>query len=562
MVKLSDLQEMGAVSALYQEISLRGVKYATLSQIESMSHDEQADYDGTVVLDNAEWVASIGRKPANLSRIIVSWDGTHYCSWHRGQRTISVQELNDENELATIKHLRLPKLGDKTEKGGSARMAQEVNLKDLDLEKLTAGVTNKPATSIAEGEKRVSKSAMAVTEIKQMIDKTSTVKLADRTSVNVFNQEYGRAFGFICRTDKAIKVAKASRPKLVDGKPVWKPDTPDSVKQKYAAEGKGGSSYMEKEKYLVFKEAKPSAPFAMIIGTPEGGDIDITSINSGEVLQPDRSKKSLKFHVLPMETAYIVLAALYDGKIKEDDTVLKSKATMLTVKSVASKRENATDGAVLVVRNSLTINKKMTGSRTTVLTSGNYVPLRQYETIPVSAISTEDQAAALNLNFEAALKDKKVEEEFPMNASDIQQAADGTVTSKYFSVGGGDVALFGNITKFDSKTELVSSIEIPVREKVPTKKDPTKFTYKYAFRDWDYVKTRQDVIALLNSVGLEPDAFKAEADKCSRRTPKGDKAKNQLTSDDILKLQYNSYQIKQGNADDIKTIAQKLAGIE
>jgi len=558
VVSLNDLKELGVISDKVRVLPTNGAKFVTIEQVESMSDSELSGVTEPIIFDNADWVATLLRKPVGIAQRVYSCKDSVVGVYDKNRRAFFFQRVQN-NELVTFKQVTLP--SNSITKGGHI-MAQEINLNDMNLDALTEGI-NVPTSPAGTSNAEVSASEKATLEIKQMIKEGNQKEIANLSAVHLFNQQHGRFYAFVSRTDKAIKVSKASVKRLdANGNPILKENTPQDVRDKYAAEGKGASAYFEKDKVLRFKESKPSAPVAVIIGTPEGGDIDLTRIDTEAVITPERDKTSKKLHVLPIEDSYIYISALYGGRIQEDKGVLGGKATWLNLKNSTSRKVDDQGVPQIKVRSSYTIDRKATGSRTTVMTDGNVIPLREYVTIPVSNIASEEQAAALNLNFEAALKNASLAD-FPANQAHIRQAADGTVTSDYFKTGGVDATLFSEIFKYDSKDKTVDTVTIPVREKTPTKKDPSKFTYKFQFKDWDTVKTRADVKQIMQNAGILPDELKAQVDKCTKRSSSRKSEKAKIDANDLLKITLNNGfgKLSMGKSNSIVDIQRTLAGL-
>ena len=428
MLTLKELQECGAIEESYKAVSFDGVDYKTLSSVESMTEEARSSYEGKVLVDNPVWVATLRGKPFTASRKLISCDGEYIGVYSKLKGYFALKRLNNST-LETIKLIN--DLG-VNPRGGNSMENLDQMLENMDFDGLT-GNDPAPAAAPAKGEKTEkapSEAAIRTDKVRSLVQQ-SGITLADRSDVIVFNRKYGRAFGFVCKTDKVIKVAKTKEAVMLNGEPVLVDNISAEDQQLIKNKDKNAiKRNTKKQSVLTFREVKPTTPMAVIIGTPIGGDVELTRLGQKEPLMADRSKTDLVFHVLPTEAAYVYILGLYDGEIMEDDSIIGTQACKLTVKSTVVKPKQGSNTDAPKVRHSFTVDRNI---RTTLLTEGNYIATREYETVPVSSIETEAQAEALNLNIQAVLNGVSEEaDKQSMISRDghITVGADGTVTSE------------------------------------------------------------------------------------------------------------------------------------
>lgn len=549
MYELENLVSAKVINSNYRLVDLPADKSINFSNLKSMTDSDQANYSGIVVIDNVKWIATIRSVTATIASRVLSCNGELFGMWERNERTFSLLKMVS-GKLAVISSYRLPRVEQQinnSQENQEKEKQKMANLQDFnalapestDLEgmnsftEMAMGEDVKEASG-AKGPKAPSEKEMAMERANAFIQEASAgTTIADTLQINLFNQKYGRCGGFITRNDATVKVTKKSVVKLDgSGNKILTAEAPESVRKDFEAGKSVARSYFQKEDTIALTHAKPAKPIGVIIGTPVGGDIDITDIvgQSGAV-----SKKSddttLVVRILPYDMALTYLAALYDNKIKESEQVMGDKASMIT--HVARPVEiKAKDGSGSVVSKYRSTLKQDTKVRKTLLTETNYFPLKLYDTIPYQNLS-EDDAVVLNRHFAAMKKSKP--EAFnnlaPADKAKIHEGADGVITSDYFKAGASfDVSMFGgSVPRYDIKGAEVSKIAIPKREAKPSKSDPTKMSYPFVFIDLDDEEkgpfSVPEYDKIFKFTGMKKDDFK-DAIKGLARSSRGGKGGN------------------------------------
>lgn len=558
MLKLSTLQDSGALSKKLNIISVSGSAVVTHGKIRQADDEFQGTCEKAIVIDNYQWIAINNGDSIETAEIVYSCDGNKFIgSYNRKKRLFFQKELRD-NKLYTVSQIKLP---NKEENSMAEVNLQGLDdaLKDMDLSGVSVPTA---AAAPAESTGKLSKTQQEVVALKEKVT-NANVQLANNTGITLFNQKYGRVIGFVVKTDKGIKVSKTKVKKVdAQGNPMIRSDLDAKLLANYEAKKNDPTyrvpaSYCEKESAIVFKEARPSAPVAVIVATPKGGNVDYTRLYSNEDLHADQDT-TLEIKIMSMELFYNFLAGLYDGRIRESEEVLGARATWLMTKYSLAKKKNA-NGIDETVGARASIALENRKDRATVITTGNYIPLRKYVTMSQSQIKSEEDAQALQLNIEAAFKNGGYDELRDADKKII--GADGK-TSDYFKVGG--TKAISGVTKFDEKGVEVSEIRIPVRDKKPTK-DGKSVTYGYKYdvlgdADSTLYNGDKSVDNILKVAGFSTQEFLTEVAKVTKRTSSSAKAKIGLTAQEFLKLKAMP-SFETGNLS-TKDIASQLAGLQ
>lgn len=514
-MRLEVLQEMGALPKKLNIVN-DGDSVITYSKIKQADDEFQSTCEKAIVVDNYEWIAV-----SDESESIETADVIYSCNkenrvgtYHRSRNIFFQKELRD-NKLYTVAQIKLKSKGENN-------MA-DVNLSDMDLDAISGlDVQTQPAQAEGKEAKPLSESQQRTLEIKEKISQAN-VGLANNDRVTLFNQKHGRLIGFVTRTDKGIKVSKLKVPKTdANGVKIARADLSQDQLQKLEAAKKDPSikipaSYYEKDTAVIFKEAKPSAPIAAIVATPSGGIIDYNSLfgSADEVLKVSEDT-TLQVQVMGMELFYNAIAGLYGGRIKESEDVMGPRATWLQEKFTTTKKNDKDTGRMTFgIRPSIQLADRK--ARSTVLTTGNYIPMRKFITMSQSQIKTEEDAAKLQLNIEAAFKKSGSYEQ--IREADKKIIGTNGVTSEYFKVG--NVVPIKGVTKFDEKGVEVADIQIPVRTKKPTKSGDG-FTYGYQYEELteggELYKKDKTIDNILRVAGLSVEEFADNVSKCTKRT--------------------------------------------
>lgn len=421
MTTLHDLIQVGALKSALKPVSLDSYpgQIVSHSEFNSMGDAEKLSFKGLVVIDGAQWYATVRGADPTLAKKVYSGDGgLRVGVWNREKKKYFLAEVID-GTLNVIERLTVPENTDnraeaqpeKSEKENKTMAdSKAVDLLDSFGEEALKNIKEnaKPAEepTVAVGDAKEKSKAQEnkekrEKEINEIKTKVSEQGLADRTSVVSKNQKYGRLMGFVTKTNDTVKVSKRQVAKMQQGKPVLSSDAPQDVKAEHDAGKKVPAKWYEKKVSACLRNTNPGAIIGVVIATPVGGRFDLNDLsNPNKRFEFDETQMDLKYTYHPKEEAYVVLGAWYDGKILEDDTVIGSKATTIQlVNSVAAASANDASGKPKV-RPKLVQNRD---ARKSLLIPGNYFPAKVYETIAYQNLSAED-AAALNYNFEAMLK--------------------------------------------------------------------------------------------------------------------------------------------------------------
>lgn len=277
MLKLSTLQDSGALSKKLNIISVSGSAVVTHGKIRQADDEFQGTCEKAIVIDNYQWIAINNGDSIETAEIVYSCDGNKFIgSYNRKKRLFFQKELRD-NKLYTVSQIKLP---NKEENSMAEVNLQGLDdaLKDMDLSGVSVPTA---AAAPAESTGKLSKTQQEVVALKEKVT-NANVQLANNTGITLFNQKYGRVIGFVVKTDKGIKVSKTKVKKVdAQGNPMIRSDLDAKLLANYEAKKNDPTyrvpaSYCEKESAIVFKEARPSAPVAVIVATPKGGNVDYT----------------------------------------------------------------------------------------------------------------------------------------------------------------------------------------------------------------------------------------------------------------------------------------------
>lgn len=561
---LLNLCKEGTLARSLREVKEVNCELMTYSQLQSASPDALRDFKGVVVMDNYQWIATNAGKPVDETvNVVQSSDGTLIGTYLVNQeRKFLVREVKDK-KLVTIDTIVLPT---KVEKEEVTNMAEQtVNLTNMDLsgiQQAAKELAQDNAKDAAPKREKSEKTLQREAAIKDLKAKVQDVALANNDNVVLFNQQYGRHIAFVTKTDRCVRLAKASVPKIgADGKKVIKAGvnlTPEEQK-KYDEEGKLSIKNQERETIVRFKEARPATIVAEIIATPAGGDVDVTEMTDGsKALVADKSKMDMNYHILTKDSADLYLAALYDGRIKESEEVMGDRAEWLKQKYSQVKAKEV--GKNPKVRSTLVVEKgaKATG-RKTALTTGNYIPLTGWVTKTLDQIQSESDIEAANLIVEAALRNQESYDKLnDASKAIVGRQADGHYESAYFKAG--ERTPINEITSFDG-TDILSAINLPSIEK-KAKKSGDGYTYSYQKTDFATVAARPAVKAILGIIGKTPEQFKEEISAItSKGTSGGANRGPQITASEFLKATQDNKNFDNGGATSFKDLQRILANI-
>lgn len=555
MYTLEKLQQDGCLSGSLVEVRQNGA--LTASQLAKMTEAEQASFHGVVIVDDAKWVATVAGMPFEQAKNVYSSDGQVVCNWKAATRTFCTMQLRD-GALAVTKIFSI-----KEETRMDANLQQELaNLDGLDLSEV-GGETQEmksfdTAAAAATGELSANEKKMALIR-----EKMADEKIGDHSAAIINNQKYGRLITFVTKTDPVVKVSIKNTLRLdPQGAVIPKPDTPAEKLAEFKEKGKLAKSYCETEKTLQFTQAKPSKAIIAVIKTPTATDLDLLNYES-DAGADFKNDGSFETHIISMETALSYIAYNYGGRIKEDDTVLGRKACWLREKFTPYVPKPGTEKkGVEGVRASLYVEKESQGIRKSLLTDGNFVPLKVYATIAQQDLSAAD-AEVLNLNIEAALKNKDYNELAASSKDLVKPSADGKgYTSAWFN----DHKPI-NISRYDNSNESVTDVRIPVREKKEGQSKDGKPTLSYQYKYFGFEDRNNGPLAnpvyaeVVKAIGVPEEEFIAKVTELSKAsTRRSGKATVTLTPEEYLKVKL-SKSLQADGTRSFKDLQAELAGL-
>ena len=585
MTTLHDLIQVGALKSALKPVSLDSYpgQIVSHSEFNSMGDAEKLSFKGLVVIDGAQWYATVRGADPTLAKKVYSGDGgLRVGVWNREKKKYFLAEVID-GTLNVIERLTVPENTDnraeaqpeKSEKENKTMAdSKAVDLLDSFGEEALKNIKEnaKPAEepTVAVGDAKEKSKAQEnkekrEKEINEIKTKVSEQGLADRTSVVSKNQKYGRLMGFVTKTNDTVKVSKRQVAKMQQGKPVLSSDAPQDVKADHDAGKKVPAKWYEKKVSACLRNTNPGAIIGVVIATPVGGRFDLNDLsNPNKRFEFDETQMDLKYTYHPKEEAYVVLGAWYDGKILEDDTVIGSKATTIQlVNSVAAASANDASGKPKV-RPKLVQNRD---ARKSLLIPGNYFPAKVYETIAYQNLSAED-AAALNYNFEAMLKNDengKVAEELNAGSNlNIVRTATG-VTSDVFAQGkSAGPATMGEIPTYYDKTANLKEVKIARRAKKESKGKSGVFTYPFIYHKLDDRENGPLAVPefkkVFDNFHIDEDKFISVVDKSTKKSTSRS-AKVTLNNEDFLRAAILGGGLIQGSSSSISQIQENLLDI-
>ena len=581
MNNLKDLIKIGALKSALQSISLDSYpgQVITQSEFKAMSDSEKLNFKGLVVIDGAQWYATVRGAGPTLAKKLYSGDGgLHVGVWNREAKKYFLTEIIDNAahtverisaQLDSKEGIETPAKNEDKEKETMAEnnamdllnQFGEDALKDI-KEKTTpaAATTEAPKEKTKAQENREAKEK----EIAEIKTKVSGQGLADRSSVISKNQKLGRLIAYVTKTDSTVKVSKRQVIKMLQGKPALLSNAPEPIKADHDAGKKVPNKYFEKRTSACLRNTNPGAIIGTVIATPIGGCFDLNDLSNPEKrYEFDEKQTDLMYKYHPIEETYIVLSAWYDGKIKESDVNMGANATTVQIATtvVAAKKDDET--AKPKVRAKLVQNKDV---RKSLLIPGNYFPAKVYETIAYQNISAKD-AAELNYNFEAMLKnddDGSVLAQLNESGNNIVRTATG-VTSDVFAEGkSAGPSTFGEIPTYYDKTKNLTEVKIAKREKKASKGKSGVFTYPFIYHKLD--DREQGPLSIpeykkvFDSFHIDEEKFIGAVDKSTKKSS-SKSARPTLSNEDFLRAALIGSDMIQGVDTSISKVQENLLDI-
>lgn len=573
MITLEQLQEAGSLAGGYKKAAFTTA--VKLENLLKMSEEEQAAFNGTVVIDNCQWAATTHGMPIAKASSVYSCDGTRFGNYKRDLRTFFELELIN-GKLATIKQFELPKVKKEEKRmanelglgndlmelaaaleGGATAAALEGGATTASMESFSDGGTTS-TTAPAKASKAALKRQEAERELNEIRSKLGGSELVDRADAIINNVKHGRLLCFITKTDPSLRLSVTKVPILdSDGKYVPTPGTPADVLDKFSkGEKKLPLKYAQTKSALVFKHVKPTGkPVGAVIKTPVGSEVSFTKLDSREVIHADAKNNDMHVRFLDSDSLHPYIAANYSERIKEDDTILGARSTWIALKTSWKEEHDEKTGINTTTVSATLVPEKKEG-RKSLLVDGNFVPLKTYQTISQQDL-TETNKTTLNLLVEAALRKKGYEDLDDDSKKKVTPTDDGAYTSTWFNNGESI-----DVNKYDGSGKL-TNVQLPVMEKKRTKKgDGWSYTYQYNDMDSEAgplaLPQYLDIIKL---TGKSPEEFKeAVKDFGQRHRSATASAKPALTADEYLQA-IRSKSVSVTGASSFTLLQQKLEGL-
>ena len=551
-MKLEKLIELGALSSELRVVDHRGRAIIPISELLRHPHKQQSV--DVVIADGCKWAATVGKIPIVKASVVYSSDGDLVCSWNKEKRTFFIKRLGKDNSLHTVAQYKFPAPKNNEKEKENKTMANtgivEPKVESADLDKIfgdagvvgndgagnkgsvdtkqmnafdedpTKATTGDASTSTREATKK--KEEEKVTAIKSYLENSGKT-VRDNYKVYTFNQQHGRLKAFVTRTDKAVKVSFVSKCKLdAQGNKILREDaSPEDVKKHNAFINRAkddtkikdapAASFV-KEKAIAIREANPGKIIAMVLGVPEGGFIDYGDLTKAgaadDVIEIDTSKTTERIIILDRESGLQFITDYFYGRIREDEKIVGSNAAWINLKyrvDPKSDEQNKVLTTMKIVRKPGEV-----GGRKKVLTANNYIPLKVYDTVNVSEIKSADEALALNNNINALLAKHSLEDLQASDRTRITPVAGGGYEYDCFKVGAGRKPI-GSVARFDDATEVLTTVEIPRREKKVS--DKGKITYPYVMSKdsktdfLEKVASRKGVQKILDAINYTAEDF-------------------------------------------------------
>lgn len=532
---LEHLQSIGAINGSLKVVD--GSTGVTYSEAIGLSEAQQASFNGTIVMDSSKWVATVSAMPIEKAAFVYSSDGEYVGTFNRKKRTFYIMQLR-ENTLVTIKTFYLKE----------GQQMAELNMDGLDMENLETAMAESGITKEIDAFKDVKDADVKQPKAKSpeqqqketlyesvraRMDAISGDNISAPDEVIRNNFMHGRLFGFVAATDPVVKLSLRKVPeKDANGKRIPIAGAPDDIVKDAAAGKSIPLAWCESKHRFDFSQKKPGAVKAVIIGTPAGTDLALTSIGSSYAPQYDMANQDLQIKVLSTDTAIAYVSYNYGGHVREASDVLGERASEIRfTKIIAASKDDPTKP---VYRSKITAD-----GRKNLLIDGNFIPMKVYRTIGTQDPSAEEKKI-LDLNVAAIIERVNsgsnqviAEDEKSFYSYD---AATGEYTSKWFDQGAPI-----EVASYEDKNVTLKSVRMPSRVKTPTKKDPNKYSYKFEYYGLDDAEfgplANPTYAQILKAAKLSADVFakSVEAAVHKTRTTGSKKANNVLSAEQLLR---------------------------
>lgn len=518
---LEGLQALGSIHA-----GLKVIEYKNglpISEAQNLSDEEQAKFKGVIVLDNPIWIATVSAMPAESANMVYSCDGEFVGMWNSTKRFFYTLKLTGD-KLATVKTFNLKE---------ENKMA-EIDLSGINLDEAVKGATeatmdrvnsfDNAGAATGKGKRITDEDAAAVVK---RIDSAFGGDVLAPLEATRNNRLHGRFIAFVTKNNSTIKASIKKQPVLdANGKKQLLPNAPEEAREKFNQGKNVPASCLIQESDVAFTHSKPSPIIAMIVATPAGTDLPLTSIGKSSAENYDVSKQDKVVRIMSKETGFTYLSYNYGDSIQESEAVLGNKAEELHIVRKLKKDKSGEE----VVSTSMKPAK-----RKALIIDGNYIPRQVYKTLSVQDLDEEGRKI-LNLNLESAYfkAEKKEGTVFSKHLTDtVTPQADGSVTSQYFN---GNEPI--NVSAYDG-SGVIANVNIPTRVRKPKKND-AGFTYSYEFYgldDMEHGPLADPMFkAILESCNLTADKFCESVQEITHSSSSSSKKKgNVITHEQWLR---------------------------
>ena len=147
MLKFEELVAAGAIGSNYKEVKMPNTDVITLSELQNMSQDDQAKFNGLIVLDKTVWLATMRATSPSLASVVLCYDGNVFGTWRRKKRTFSISKLVG-GALHVVSNIDLPDLVENIEQ---IKEKETMNMEFTQFDSLEAGVTAEPMSAFDLG---------------------------------------------------------------------------------------------------------------------------------------------------------------------------------------------------------------------------------------------------------------------------------------------------------------------------------------------------------------------------------------------------------------------------
>lgn len=445
---LEALKQQGVISDDYISVNKEEIGAITVSTLRSLPRG-RITKKLNVILDDAEWVAV--KKKADFIVSVISGKGDNVIIWIKASLKLLSQTINNNKCLATDK---IEEFG-KNSKRRTIDMDLNLNLEGMDAFETPVA----PAGAVAEA---------------------SGATAANNQKLYTYLMRHGRLAAFVTADTPSIKMSvRKNKIKDANGKYIPKEDlSPEEREEIQKNNGDCPSKYAATENAFVFRQAAPGLK-AAIIALPttiaESNDIIGEAIDG--TLKFDENCQETVYTGLSKEEFFSTVRCLFGGSILESEAVMGKKAVKLSVvhTKYAKKDKEGNLTGEFGLRPKVLVTG---GERSTFITEGNFIPLKNYE-VASPQNPTEEEAKGLNMAIEQVIKSKEKYNSLRESDKDLiswDENAEDHVTSKYFVTGGKGVDI--KVPTFCDKKVNVSEVQIPVKVKnIVTVKGEPKVRY-------------------------------------------------------------------------------------